>query len=102
MFYLHIVFLSICGCMMISFVFLFSTVVIFSACILAEVAMDSIIGYFGAKPVNQEKPIGIERTPSGTMKWVKELSPLGNNVVGRCARCESLTCFSMTFFFFMV
>ncbi|KAG0562314.1 hypothetical protein KC19_9G136300 [Ceratodon purpureus] len=50
--------------------------------------MDSIMDYFGggAKPVNQEKPMAIERTPSGTLKWVKELSPLANNVIGRCAR----------------
>jgi hypothetical protein len=48
--------------------------------------MDSILGYFGAKAGDQEKPMAIERTPSGTMKWVHELSPLANNVVGRCAR----------------
>jgi hypothetical protein len=56
--------------------------------------MNSIIDYFGAKPVSQEKPKAIERTPSGTKKWVKELSPLANNVVGRCAR------FDARFFFF--
>lgn len=52
--------------------------------------MNSIIEYFGATPVSNEKPKAIERTPSGTKKWVKELSPLANNVVGRCARCEFL------------
>lgn len=52
--------------------------------------MNSIIEYFGANPVSQEKPKAIERTPSGTKKWVKELSPLANNVVGRCARFEFL------------
>lgn len=52
--------------------------------------MNSVIEYFGAKPVSQEKPKAIERTPSGTKKWVKELSPLANNVVGRCARFEFL------------
>lgn len=57
--------------------------------------MDSIIGYFGAKPEKQqEKPMAIERTPSGTVKWVKELSPLANNVVGRCARCTIFFTFS--------
>lgn len=53
--------------------------------------MNSIIEYFGAKPDSQEKPKAIERTPSGTKKWVKELSPLANNVVGRCARFEFLS-----------
>ncbi|XP_024368615.1 uncharacterized protein [Physcomitrium patens] len=48
--------------------------------------MDTIKGYFGAKPEVPEKPIALERTPSGTRKSVKELSPLANNVIGRCAR----------------
>lgn len=52
--------------------------------------MDSILGYFGAKPAGGGRPRAIERTPSGTKKWVKELSPLGNYVIGQCARYDFL------------
>lgn len=58
--------------------------------------MDTIKGYFGAKPEVPEKPIALERTPSGTRKSVKELSPLANNVIGRCARCKVFSMFLVT------
>jgi hypothetical protein len=51
--------------------------------------METLKGIFGtAKDSSTEatRPKAIERTPSGTKKWIKELSPLANSVVGRCAR----------------
>jgi hypothetical protein len=53
------------------------------------VVMETLKGIFGtAKDSSTEatRPQAIERTPSGTRKWIKELSPLANSVVGRCAR----------------
>jgi len=41
---------------------------------------------FGGKFGAIEKEQGLERTPSGTRKWIKELSALANVVVGHCAR----------------
>lgn len=41
---------------------------------------------FGGKYSPVEKQPELERTPSGTRKWIKELSSLGNVVVGHCAR----------------
>lgn len=48
--------------------------------------------FFGGKSV-AEKP-QLERNPSGTRKWIKELSSLANVVVGHCARYDisHLTC----------
>ena len=40
---------------------------------------------FGGK-FPSEKQLELERSPSGTRKWIKELSSLANVVVGHCAR----------------
>ncbi len=57
--------------------------------VVVVVVMETLKGIFGtAKDSSTEatRPKAIERTPSGTKKWIKELSPLANSVVGRCAR----------------
>lgn len=41
---------------------------------------------FGGKYNSSEKQPELERSPSGTRKWIKELSSLANVVVGHCAR----------------
>ncbi|CAK9865638.1 unnamed protein product [Sphagnum jensenii] len=41
---------------------------------------------FGATIADGEQPRGLERSSSGTRKWIKELSSLANVVVGHCAR----------------
>lgn len=46
--------------------------------------------FVGKKPVS-ERPQAIERSPSGTRKWIKEISSLANVVVGHCARYATLT-----------
>jgi len=40
-------------------------------------------------PVERQSP-ELNRSPSGTRKWIKELSSLGNVVVGHCARILQL------------
>ncbi|KAG0613383.1 hypothetical protein M758_6G098900 [Ceratodon purpureus] len=40
----------------------------------------------GGKYNSSEKQAELERSPSGTRKWIKELSSLANVVVGHCAR----------------
>ncbi|XP_024370219.1 uncharacterized protein [Physcomitrium patens] len=44
--------------------------------------------FFGGK--YSEKTQGLDRSPSGTRKWIKELSSLANVVVGHCARILQL------------
>lgn len=41
---------------------------------------------FAGKYSPSEKQAELERSPSGTRKWIKELSSLANVVVGHCAR----------------
>ncbi|CAK9256900.1 unnamed protein product [Sphagnum jensenii] len=41
---------------------------------------------FGGKIADGGQMKGLERSPSGTRKWIKELSSLANVVVGHCAR----------------
>jgi hypothetical protein len=41
---------------------------------------------FGATIADGEQPRGLDRSSSGTRKWIKELSSLANVVVGHCAR----------------
>jgi len=41
---------------------------------------------FGGKIADGGQMKGLERLPSGTRKWIKELSSLANVVVGHCAR----------------
>lgn len=62
-----------------------STVVV----VVIVVVMETLKGIFGTAKDSSTaatRPKAIERTPSGTKKWIKELSPLANSVVGRCAR----------------
>jgi hypothetical protein len=41
---------------------------------------------FGGKIADGGQMKGLERSPSRTRKWIKELSSLANVVVGHCAR----------------
>lgn len=41
---------------------------------------------FGGKFGAVEKQQGLDRIPSGSRKWIKELSALANIVVGHCSR----------------
>lgn len=41
---------------------------------------------FNGKYSPVERQPELNRSPSGTRKWIKELSSLGNVVVGHCAR----------------
>ncbi|XP_024538912.1 uncharacterized protein LOC9657817 isoform X1 [Selaginella moellendorffii] len=55
--------------------------------IMADSTMRSLFGAIGSKaPSPQAQQVKLEHSPSGTRKWIKELSPLANVVVGRCAR----------------
>ncbi len=54
--------------------------------------MESFLGdsplndLFGGKIADGGQVKGLKRSPSGTRKWIKELSSLANVVVGHCAR----------------